>query len=135
MVFSVGRNIPKPPVATNQIRILPIDIFAGESEKSQLQAFFAKLNKFVFSMSIMNWYYTRIKQYILWISVDWEENLLAYPLLINHTVLCLACRSLWQDNLLQLTWVHHVDESVREQMKNGGFVAVFLYKNRPSQCT
>lgn len=59
--------------------------------------------------------------------------MLAYPLLINHVVLCLACRSLWQDNLLQLTWVHHVDETVRKQMNNGGLVAVSLYKNRQAK--
>ena len=120
-------------MAENQIRVLPIYMFAMESERSQLWAFFAKLNKFVLSVSIMNWHYTRIKQYTLWISMDWEDNLLAYLMHLNHIVLCIACRSLWQDNLLLLTWTYNVDETVREQMKNGGSVDVFLYKNRQAK--
>lgn len=55
-------------------------MFAMESERSQLQTFFAKFNKFVFPISIMNWHYTRIKQYTLGLSLDWEDKSLAYLL-------------------------------------------------------
>lgn len=65
--------------------------------------------------------------------MDWEDNSLAYLMHLNHIVLCIACRSLWKDNLLQLTWTYNVDETVREQMKNGGSVDVFLYKNRQAK--
>lgn len=40
-------------------------MFAVESERSQMQTFFATLNKFVLSVSTENWYYARIKQYTL----------------------------------------------------------------------
>ena len=42
----------------------------------------------LYSVPVMNWHYTRIKQYTIGISMDWEDKLLAYFLCLNHIVLC-----------------------------------------------